>query len=194
MRSPKFFSQMIASGITLSIAASFGVTPSPSTVPPVRAHISFSNYQVSGDNDQEIRASLRQNGPADSHATPRDAFTRWKIRWDWRLVKRGFIDPRSVTVSVEAQVSAPVLSAQNPVSPRWADFRIKLIRHELRHLRNALDGARELASQFQEGETQHLMPVAVAHRLADLVIEKTRAADREYDELTDHGRTEGVRW
>ena len=53
----------------------------------------------------------------------------------------------------------------------------------------------EVATKISEAYVANsALTVAEAHRIAGEVLAKIRAADREYDQKTKHGKLEGVRF
>ncbi len=192
MRSPKLFTQMMTSGIAFAILAS-------QWQPEIRtgrraecsARVEIENYEVSGRNDEEIRALLRAAGPRDARGQARDGYTKWRLRWLWKTSASKFVDADTVRVRLDARITIPRCAQ---CGARWNEFRLRLIRHELRHLEYALNGARQLADDLDTAASSAPLSGSAAQALGDRAVNKIRAADRAYDQSTDHGRSEGIRW
>jgi predicted secreted Zn-dependent protease len=143
-----------------------------------------------------LKEELRKKGPTDLNGKSRDAFTYWRISWQW---PQEIADWRDLRCKIQTRVTLP---RWNPVKMppdhelrKWRDFTAALAHHEANHLRNVLTrydepcaAIRELVSELGAPPSKQL-----AQARADDKLQELRRFDLEYDRSTDHGRTEGVR-
>lgn len=190
-------SQMLMSGTALALAVSLEAfsLSNNQTTSPVDSHLVVRSYRLRGQHARAIRRSLRQFGPRDQYGISRDAFTSWKIGWRWPHIVGGKVEPSAIRVSVTGEITLPRLSAGAQIrNPDWHTYHKALIVHELNHYHHALAGAELLAEQYRALAQQGPIDASRAHFMAREILAQVRAQDREYDRLTNHGESEGVRW
>jgi predicted secreted Zn-dependent protease len=156
-------------------------------------------YAVSGDNASELRSDLDRKRPPSPDGRRFDANVLWSLTWSFHFdLQSRACALTDATVDLQMLVRLPVLAAgaapSQAVRERWEDFALLLETHEAGHVDTYFDGARRLQDAFAD-----VQPAASCDELravlADVgaaAIEAIRAADIEYDRLTDHGRTQGA--
>jgi predicted secreted Zn-dependent protease len=154
-------------------------------------------YQVEGANLEQIRAALRQKGPRDENGKGRFAYTDWSVKWGWRKLDNGGVDPQSVKLECRATILLPRLKPSVELSAEsiknWHSFVERTREHELAHLKHVELGAPRIVSALgQEGRSNSLITSARANQIARDVVASIREMDRGYDARTDHGRLEGT--
>ena len=79
-------------------------------------------------------------------------------------------------------------------SVQWRNYFTSLIRHELRHVQHLVEGVDYFNEQILSKYDDHgLNPLGI-HQIGDQVVDRIHLADKHYDNLTNHGELEGVRW
>lgn len=191
MTGARFLSQFVASGLALSLAVRMLPSHPPSSIPVV---LKIRSYAPHGVRARAIARSLRARGPVDREGISRDAYTRWSIRWRWPGQHGPLLDSSRIAVSLEGDILIPRVSRSvERHLPRWRSYHAALVSHELNHFRHALAGCERLSRIYLERAGAELS-VKDAHRLAQQEVAAVRRIDRLYDQHTDNGRDEGVRW
>lgn len=181
-----------AAALTLTAVLNQPEKNEPMLVP---TRLKVQSYRVRGASKRAIRHALRSQGPTDERGISRDAYTSWKIRWNWPRSAAETVDPELIAVSLEADIVIPRASrhfaATNEV---WQRYQRSLVSHELRHFRFAVAASQRLASRYHAAADDGPLPIALIHRIAKEEVARARMEDRHYDMATDHGRSEGIRW
>lgn len=160
--------------------------------------VTVSEYSVVGDTPQKVRAELDARGPKDEAGKPRDAFTKWNISWRWPR-ENGKPDFAKPIVEHRVEITVPrwegVLRASPEVRAQWNAYLSALLSHERQHLTiiksNVGAVSEAVTSAYRKNPS---LTAEEATRAASEVIAKIRALDRQYDEATKHGQTEGVKF
>jgi predicted secreted Zn-dependent protease len=157
----------------------------------------FSYYDVHGITIDEVQESLRTQGPLDDRGHRRFAYTDWSIKWEWKRTERNKVDLRSLQISCSAEIQLPrlVIKKETPLAliRAWNSFVERTRRHELAHLRHAEAGAPRIRDRLEQVVALRgpLSPVE-ANEGVSAVVAEIRAMDKEYDQRTNHGFTEGT--
>lgn len=164
----------------------------------VTTSVSESQFAVTGATVPQIRQALRLLGPRRARQRY-GAYTDWAIDWQLTHTRSGeLVELQGGEVRVVSEVILPTWhaprSASEAVCSRWRSFLHAVRRHERRHVALAETAGRWLAERLgelpaarEESSIEQAARVIAASALADV-----RARERAYDELTDHGETEGV--
>lgn len=180
--------------LSIVLALSGGGTKRQHVCP---VELSFTNYPVSGATLQEVRAAMRAHGPRDESGDRRFATAEWRVHWSWKPAATGGIDPESVELRCTATIRMPELAWPKVLDgleeARWAEYRQRLLQHEMNHVRHAERLAPEIRGRIQAW-ARHAGSVSAerAQSIARGVVREMRALDRAYDRRTRHGRTEGL--
>ena len=158
------------------------------------------NYLVSGDNAQEMGRSMRSNGPV-SGGRRFSAVNNWRLsyRYQFGRSRANRCEITDVQITLTVRVTMPEwerpATAPAELVAAWEDYERALRLHEEGHRDWAIRGARELLSRLRSFKTETCAFMERdARGLADGIIERFSRQNREYDEETDHGRTQGAVW
>lgn len=160
-------------------------------------HVSFESYPVSGLTREELRQSLLANGPVDTYGLRRFAYADWHIEWKWKLTPHGLVDASTIELSCSATVDLPRLVPVHGMSQeliqQWLSFVERLRTHEMNHIRHGQERAGLVLQSLRVASARRrgLTP-AEADSVAQWVMYEIRELDRRYDEMTNHGKTEGA--
>ena len=173
--------------------------PRPALPPQVQVREQTRTYAVHGSSDAEILASIRAASPIRSSGVDGralDAYTSWRIEWRYALARQGG-ECRFRTVTVRADLTTtlwdwtPPRDASPALVADWQDRARRLRQHEAGHTNYALLGARDVFRALRPMRAASCDALrdqadAEGQRILDLV----RAANRRYDEHTQHGTVE----
>jgi predicted secreted Zn-dependent protease len=159
-------------------------------------------YDVSGATAREVRAALNRDGPIAGNDGKRyDAVCRWNVSWEF-LYQRGETSCAITSVSMQVKITFafPRLKTDETTSPSlvkaFATFSDKLMLHEKGHGQNAIEAARKIENALMALPPESNCDVlrTKANDLARSFIKEANQADIEYDRVTQHGATQGVRF
>jgi predicted secreted Zn-dependent protease len=184
----------IALGLGLAaLAAGAGAAPAAGDPFVGMPELEMEYYDVSGRTVAEIRASLNALRPTDPVRGIRvDGYTRWHLSW-WiprRPDGECRLDQAGITFRVA--VGLPRLVDTDRIPPavlqQWQGYIAALKAHEAIHARYAYEGRKAVLRAFQGSDC------AAAFEAAGDARDALESRNDEYDRLTQHGLTEGVRF
>lgn len=155
-------------------------------------------YPVVGSTIQVLMAVSKVMGPRRGGVT-HAAFTDWEVRWTYSCkVSPAGWTAGDLSVVVDATVTLPIWtpprSASADVVRAWRRYVSALKVHEEGHTRLAT-----LAGWAVDRSLRRLSPAptpsqleALAARIGEDVLDGFRELERDYDERTKHGATQGV--
>lgn len=159
----------------------------------------WSFYDVRGRSTEDVARSLASEAPP--HGDYRVyGLTRWEARWDYDL-RRSPVDCRIVRPRVELAVEIVLprwtdRSAADPVlRTRWEDFVEAVRHHEIGHRELVEEAGRSIVAELvglRDLSCRTL--IREAEDRARSVVADYHDRNLAYDELTEGGRTQGVRW
>jgi len=155
-------------------------------------------YTVAGATVREIHQSMRQNRPWKS-TSQHDGFTQWHVAWNFYLspsdnkCRLTSFSTRTTVAITLPRWTAPT-NATEDVRMAWGRFIAALGKHEAGHGQMALAAAAEIQKRAKESG-EDVDCAALKQKLNNLgqsIVEQYRARDKEYDERTKHGVTQGA--
>jgi len=163
--------------------------------------INDSYYQLDGTSEAELRRQMDRLGPADQGHRPHDAYTAWHVGWSYPHLTTNdhcAIGPISVTVTISH--TWPQWKTPPQVSPtlltKWERYLEALDRHEAGHRRIRIEAGRaisQILSRLPTYPTCAQLEQA-ADRQAEAILAEFRRQERDYDQTTGHGRTQGAQF
>lgn len=164
--------------------------------PALKIESQIKSYSVRGESREEVAKALRQLGPRDAALKSRDAYTSWRLKWDWGNTSGGTIDPSLVNIQLSIEILIPRLESESvTLQQEWSKFILPLVRHELQHHQFAVDGATQLSERLVAAHNQRgEVTIEQGDQIAKSVLSEIRAQDLRYDTHTNHGETEAIRW
>lgn len=155
-------------------------------------------YAVSGMTLQELRQSIREKRLWKARFDW-DGMTDWQVRWQFGVVPtpggwrcNTFSTTTTITITMPRWV--PPTNAPETVKAIWQKYSTALGQHEAGHAAIALAAAAEAQKRVKEigeGADGDSLKKQI-NDLAQGVVEAHRQRDREYDERTRHGTTQGA--
>lgn len=116
---------------------------------------SFKTYVVEGENAREVAASLERERPTLADGTRGYAVTSWRMPTQWGSDGSGRCAPHTVRISVEFDVTLPVLARSAELdlkeqeTVKWHDYMDFLAAHEASRMGRVMQGARELEQRMR---------------------------------------------
>jgi predicted secreted Zn-dependent protease len=194
--------------MTVIIACSFNRGPrltevgtEASAEPEPEVSIDYAYYKIKGATANELRAQMDQLGPVDGFGHRHDMYTKWDVHWSYLYSQgeggctTGPIEVRT-TITFTFPTWEPLPDTSTELVDQWNDY-LKLGQiHEDGHKEIALEAGREILRALQ---------VVPAHASCDLLeqvvdqkgqalLEQFRQKEVAYDQTTDHGATQRVRF
>jgi predicted secreted Zn-dependent protease len=171
---------------------------SAQALPIVRS--STQTYAVVGATEGEVRASLDQ-APLSPDGRRRVGYTEADIEWKYGFRESGGkCRVTSVTVTLNAKVTLPAwqppYGASRGLRDRWEAFLAALARHEQSHV----DIGYAAAKRIEDALWRAPMPRTcrgyddALGRMANEIFDAAEREQEAYDQRTDHGAAEGVRF
>jgi predicted secreted Zn-dependent protease len=189
---------VVAIAVCLLLARATQAT-SPSLKPIVSIRRNY--YQITGSTATQLRQQMNQLGPVWSSGKRFDAITRWHVRWSYRYaVQNNRCQLTTSRVHVDITITMPQWTpppqAATSLIKQWRRYSTALQTHEYGHRDHGLAAARDAAYALQVfpgyPNCQYL-DLAINTRMMQ-IIEQYGEKDREYDQRTQHGATQGARF
>jgi predicted secreted Zn-dependent protease len=162
----------------------------------VQEKLDFQDYAVSAQEGDNLGRVISDAFPIGTERRSH-GYTHWNLRWDARWAPdNGGCRITSATVSLEMTVTLPRLDAGTAQQRRlFAGYLPRLREHEMGHVETNRASARAadafLRALRVDGGCKDMQREAAAG--VKEVIERNRALNVQYDDRTDHGRTQGAR-
>jgi len=130
-----------------------------------------------------------------------DAMTAWRVEWKYTAMNEiAGCRPESIATSTTITMTlpryVPPTNAAPAIKERWARYFSALIRHEIQHGANGLAAAGAVRDRI--AATGNRRDCGTLGRDVTAAVNATlatyRAKDRELDERTRHGATEGAQF
>jgi predicted secreted Zn-dependent protease len=174
--------------------------PPSSARPSLPAGVTYAleqtHYDITGSSAAELHQAMLAKGPR-LNDWPLYALTEWEVRW--RLSEdhvRGRCQ-RSATVRLTIRMVLPRwVQRETPSQLRedWQRFESALRTHELGHRDLGLQAARAVGRALRSGTSFSCGGATAADREAKAILDRYSLRNRQYDEDTAHGQTQGVIW
>jgi len=154
-------------------------------------NVDIQYYDVSGNSLFEIRRALNRVRPRDPNdGLGVDALAGWYIEWRWPSGADGSCDLSRAEIRFSATIRMPRL-VETPQTPpavrmRWRTYVAALERHEATHVRHAWENRQIVLDALRASSC------ANAVRDGQAAIRRLGQHDRDYDQRTRHGLTEGA--
>ncbi|WP_429380290.1 DUF922 domain-containing protein [Pseudomonas laurylsulfatiphila] len=168
---------------------------------PAKPNVTFqiSYYPVSGHSIAEIRNSIGQNTPSKEGDVFYAGVTIWDLNSSFDMVG----SPSGCTLTnsqvyLNTTIHLPQLADQSLVSDgvrsEWTRFSNALKTHEMMHAKNAYRAASTLLSKINNLSTSVQCDRAriIIQEGTDALIKRITEFDRDLDNETEHGRTQGA--
>lgn len=172
----------------------FGTVPVGMTV-----RLNDDYYDVRGSTAAELRRAMRESGPT-ANGRRWDGDTQWNVRWRFRYgMQGGSCRMSDVTVEYTATITMPRWNPPPSAPPmlrrQWFEFERALRAHEEGHRNIGGEAAREVLRLIRAVSSPRCEYMAEeANALGRRTLDRFRALQRQYDEETGHGRTQGATW
>lgn len=154
-------------------------------------------YVVSPQPDETLRQALHAATPITVDGRRFHGYTRWNVRWNYRWWREGSgrCAITQVTTRLRTEVQLPELQGATPAQQAAFDRYLQaLSQHEQGHVQIGRDAAQAI----DQGIAQ--LPAASdcttlerdANALGHRLLKEHTERDKQYDERTRHGATQGA--
>jgi len=142
-------------------------------------------YKINGSTETDLAEEIQSKGP-DGYA----GYTNWYIRWGWPGFGHEQCDLTKAWITAKVSMTMPSwdppYNAPEDLIRNWNRFNQALNTHERGHVNNLVKALPLLQTAIQNSDC------ITADSAANQVLNKLRGWDVQYDDKTDHGRTEGA--
>lgn len=149
-------------------------------------------YDISGATEEELRAQLDRKAPVGYDGFKGDATTKWRVNWTWPGYGSGTCTLSKAEVTYEVEVIMPRWRAPADADPalvsKWRRYVAGLAAHEKAHVDNVVQNHDEIDAAIEDASC------ADAEAEAQRALDELREFDVTFDEQTDHGAEQGVRF
>jgi predicted secreted Zn-dependent protease len=162
--------------------------------------LSVEYFDIQGSTARELRMELSRLGPVADNGIRGDAYTRWRIAWQFDLTERGksciagnLAVDLTVTMFLPRWVPPPDASAE--LIALWDQYSAAVRFHEDGHHRIAVAAGQEVSRRLN-AEPRGQGCKALENRLkavVDEVLVEYKGKQAAYDRETDSGRAQGTR-
>lgn len=162
--------------------------------------LTITYYDVQGENLQELRASLSAHGPVGKDGARHHGHVDWHVGWNYDYAPRA-VGCRigKLRVEVRATMVLPrwtgADTAPASLQQEWARYSEALRVHEDGHAAHAGQAAEEIQRRFASvgGGMRCAQLGEELNRIGQAVLDEYAARDKQYDDTTEHGATQGAR-
>ena len=181
------------------------VIPPPQLIqhhPGVDFTLSLLTYDIAPTGLQDLPAALNRSTPIsdiiDDHGGYH-GFAKWNVSWRYNSEKNGDqCQLEDISVEVEAEIITPKIYDRDEVDTltqvAFDQFHVALLTHEYGHIDFGILAANEIYDTFN-GYTSDidcsLLEIQANLKAIEILAEYLKL-EREYDEDTEHGRTQGA--
>lgn len=190
--------QRHAALLLLAWLAAWGVIQPETAHSQTAARWTTNYYSVTGATLPEIRRSIRQSRPWKERQDV-DGFTEWQVHWQFSVVStsegcRCSTFNTQTRIAISLPLWTPPTNAPITVIQIWTNYFTALLRHEVGHGQMAVMAATELQRRVKQqgGGSDCESLKRTLNQLGDAVVAEYRQRDKEYDEKTRHGATQGA--
>ncbi len=163
----------------------------------VSENIDYDYYRVDHYPGEGLKNAITEATPYSTDGERMHGNADWHIRWNFRYDAddNGYCRMTEVDVDLEVVIGMPQLNTrERRTRERFDQYIANLERHEQTHVRIARDGAyridRALLGMQAYDDCDQLK--RNANQLSQRLVKEIKRAQRQYDDRTEHGRTEGA--
>jgi predicted secreted Zn-dependent protease len=157
-----------------------------------------STYSIAGSDAAALRSDMHRFGPYHEGRSF-SAYTQYDVKWHYQYAsKNGGCEITSQQVTVDTNSTYPHWLNYSAASPalqqRWDTFLANLKIHEHGHIEHGRLAANEIEAMLTELPAMqdcNILENAI-NQQADNILEKYKDQDIEYDQVTNHGVTQGA--
>jgi predicted secreted Zn-dependent protease len=166
-------------------------------VAEVYENLSYKTYIADHKAGMSLLQSLNNASPIRENGEIFHGFTSWNIQWQywWKQEPNGLCFFTKNNTTLTSEVTLPELvSPEYRVNQEFSSYIASLRRHELGHVDIARSTARKIDEAIISLPPMDSCPLLeqTANQLGNRLLEQARQAQRNYDQATQHGRTQGA--
>jgi predicted secreted Zn-dependent protease len=163
----------------------------------VQEHLREQYYDLQVASGQSLSRALNQASPIRQNGQIYHAYTRWQVQWKfwWREQRDGRCQIDLTRTQLNATITLPRLGGGDAQQrQRFEQYLGALREHELGHYRIGQAAAAEIdAALLQTPEYPSCAELQQqANRRANAILQRHTEQERQYDQQTGHGRSQGA--
>lgn len=164
--------------------------------PVVREHYNY--YPVDPESPQDILPALQAASPIEQDGEVFFGFTDTRVSWQfWWQQEHGRCWVDRVTTVVDVTYTLPELdksTSNTRINAIWRQWYPRLVLHETGHRDLAIDTAVDIENAIlaMAANSSCEQLERDVNRIATEYIAKLQQLDKQYDETTRHGKTQGA--
>lgn len=163
----------------------------------VQERVQEQYYDLQVDSGQSLSRALNQASPIRQNGQIYHAYTRWRVQWNfwWREQRDGRCQIDLTRTRLNATITLPRLGDGDARQrQRFEQYLRALREHELGHYRIGQAAAAEIdAALLQTSEYPSCAELQQqANRRANAILRRHAEQERQYDQQTGHGRSQGA--
>ena len=158
--------------------------------------LSYMTYVANHKPGTSLLQALNNASPIREDGEIFHGHATWHIEWQykWRQEPNGpcFFTQNNTTLTSE--VTLPELVSEYQANREVSNYLESLRRHELGHVEIARSAAKKIDEAINSLPPMDSCPLLeqTANQLGQQLLEQARQAGRNYDQTTQHGRTQGA--
>lgn len=163
----------------------------------VQERVQEQYYDLQVDSGQSLSRALNQASTIRQNGQIYHAYTRWRVQWNfwWREQRDGRCQIDLTRTRLNATITLPRLGGGDAQQrKRFEQYLGALREHELGHYRIGQAAAAEIdAALLQTSEYPSCAELQQqANRRANAILRRHAEQERQYDQQTGHGRSQGA--
>jgi predicted secreted Zn-dependent protease len=191
----KIVNKYLSAGIIIVLF--WALTSIAGAEPTIKTNYDY--YDIEGRTAAELRDQMNRNGVLWTDGNTYDAYTGWNVRWKYRYRITDYdcsISSVATTLNVEFRLPRWTNYASGAAALRrkWDKYMQSLRRHENGHRDLGVQAAIEIERSIAALEPAALCDdlAEAANELGRSIVSEYTAKEREYDEQTNYGESQGA--
>lgn len=169
-----------------------------------KATSEYNYYDIYVWSEKDIVPASFRTSPITENGKKLMGKTQWDVRWNYQRTKlnNGLCALKSHDITIKVTYRMPRLVTQNmdkkianAVQKNWQEFYIALMEHENGHMQNGVDAANQINNFFNSIYSKKYYCSSFSEGVETYpneIVDFFNARDKEYDQTTQHGMTQGA--
>ena len=184
--------------VTFLVVTAVFLFSTPAVMADPKVMENYHYYIIEPKNSKDLPSALDRATPINENGRTFYGYTHWQVHWTFRFwtTTDGTCTLQQVNTTVNVDYTLPQLANTVNDEATLAAFQryiLALKEHEHGHAKNGMDAANEVESTLT-GMSAASCPAAesMANEKGQGILRKYSQRDKDYDEQTQHGRTQGA--
>lgn len=177
--------------LALALLASASTSAAPSRGPV------YTPYAISASTAEELIAQMSRLGPPQQDGRRFPGGASWRLNWQYSTTQHGSrCRIGQLRVNLETTITLPQWQQRDQADPElgaeWDAFLAQLDVHEQGHVQHGMEAAEEVRHALNGMSGSCSALAEQANQRGTQIVEQYNQRDRDYDQQTRHGRTQGA--